>query len=129
MKKVIILLSLLGASLVTHASPALMIGVSLSFNGDFGITGKVISSDKEDKAIAALGATYYPNAAKKLGIDLSAGYTKSNVAGTIGWDFLQKNGVGSLGYVNTKKTNSTTRPGGTGGGTGGTGGTGNTGGA
>ena len=117
-------LALLGLlPFAAQANPAAFVGLSYSFGGSSGVglTVKVLSDDKEDQAVAALGATYYPTAVNKFGIDLSAGYTFNNAAALVGWDFLQKSVQVSGGWADIEddNSNSTVTTGGGGGGGGG----------
>lgn len=83
-----------------QADPAAFVGISYSFGGPgVGISVKVLSDDEEDQAVAALGATYYPMAVNKFGIDLSAGYAFDDAAVLVGWDFLQKSVQVSAGWA------------------------------
>lgn len=104
-------LALLGLlPLTAQADPAAFVGISYSFGGaGVGISVKVLSDDKEDQVVAALGATYYPMAANKFGIDLSAGYTFNDAAVLVGWDFLQKGVQVSAGWADIEddKSNAT----------------------
>ncbi|MCF6354215.1 MAG: hypothetical protein L3J26_03790 [Candidatus Polarisedimenticolaceae bacterium] len=101
----LVLLGLL--PLTAQADPAAFVGVSYSFGGGgVGITVKVLSDDEEDQAIAALGATYYPIATNKFGIDLSAGYAFDGAAVLVGWDFLQKGVQVSAGWADTENDKS-----------------------
>ena len=53
-------------------------------------------------AAAALGVAYYP-AEKKFGADIGAAYVGNNVAGTLGWDFMNKQAQIGVGYANSKR--------------------------
>ncbi|MBL1319478.1 MAG: hypothetical protein COA63_000260 [Methylophaga sp.] len=109
-------LALLGLlPLTAQADPAAFVGISYSFGGSgVGISVKVLSDDEEDQAVAALGATYYPMAANKFGIDLSAGYAFDDAAVLVGWDFLQKSVQVSAGWADIEdddsSNSSTTAP-------------------
>jgi hypothetical protein len=83
------------------ADPAAFVGVTYSFGGNFGVTAKVLSSDHEDNGVLAVGATWYPGAAKQFGLDVSAGYAGDNAAALIGWDFLQQKAQFSAGWADT----------------------------
>lgn len=88
--------------LTSYADPAAFVGINYAFgsggNG-FGIGVKVLSDDKDERAVAALGATYYPFAANKFGLDVSAGYAADDAAVLVGWDFLQKGVQVSAGWA------------------------------
>ncbi len=102
----IALLSIL--PLTAYAQPAAFVGISYSFGGSgIGLSVKVLSDDEEDQAVAALGASYYPFAVNKFGLDIGAGYTFNNAAALVGWDFLQKSVQVSGGWADIEDDNST----------------------
>lgn len=107
-------LSLFGATLLASqsvtADPAAFIGVTYSFGGNVGITAKVLSDDKSDNGVAALGATYYFGSPTPWGLDLSAGYAFDNAALLFGYDFLQKQATGSVGWADTEDEKGSSRP-------------------
>lgn len=89
-----------------QADPGVMLGVAYSFGGpgsmnNLGITSKVLSSDKEDKWVGALGVTFYPWSDKRLGLDLSGGYNFQDSAALIGYDFLKRAPQISGGWSHT----------------------------
>lgn len=89
-----------------QADAGVMLGVAYNFGGqaslnNLGFTAKVLSSNEEDKWVAALGATLYPWSDKLLGIDLSGGYNFQNSAVLIGYDFLKGQPQISGGWSNT----------------------------
>ncbi len=95
--------ALLAAGSASHADPGVMIGLSYNFGGTFGITAKVLSSDRRDRAVAAAGVSYFPLASgQKFGVDVGAGYNFTNSNATVGWDFLNRQVQGSVGYVDTR---------------------------
>lgn len=93
-------------SFTVQAGPAAFVDISYHFGGKAGITAKVLSSDKADKAVAALGATYYFNAKAPLGVDLSLGYAFENAAALVGYDFLQKQPAISAGWADVDDNDS-----------------------
>jgi hypothetical protein len=106
MKNTILLtLSILFAS-TAQADPAGMLGLSYSFNGEFGVTAKILSSSDEDEFVAAVGATYYPFADKSFGLDAGVGYTVEDAATVLSWDFLQEAAQISIGYADTDSDDS-----------------------
>ncbi|MFW5425836.1 MAG: hypothetical protein ACKE8G_04585 [Methylophagaceae bacterium] len=114
-------LALLGLLPFTaQADPAAFVGISYSFGGSgVGISVKVLSDDEEEQAVAALGATYYPTATNKWGMDLSAGYAFDDAAVLVGWDFLQESVQVSAGWADIEdddSNHSSTASGGGGGG-------------
>ncbi len=88
-----------------QADPAAFIGLSYTFSGNAGISAKVLSDDEENNAVVAAGATYYPFAQNKFGLDVSAGYAFDNTAALIGYDFLQHSVQGSVGWADTENEN------------------------
>ena len=105
MKK--IALALLGAALIgssaATAGPAAFVGISYTIGSNtVGITGKILTSDTEEKLVGAAGATYYFGTDSSFGIDVSGGYTFSNAAVLVGYDFLRKNTQISAGWADIK---------------------------
>jgi hypothetical protein len=84
------------------ADPAAFLGIGYTFGGNFAVTAKVLSSDKEDNGVLAVGASWYPFAANTYGMDISAGYAADNSAILAGWDFLQQKGQVSAGWADTE---------------------------
>ncbi|GEM_PF-2109054 len=81
-----------------------MLGICHNFGGSTGVTLKILSTNKQDKAVVALGVSYFPNhAANKLGLDLGLGYNFRRGAATVGWDFLHNEVQGAIGFSDTKK--------------------------
>jgi hypothetical protein len=102
MKKTVSAMSILLLSASpAFADPGVFLGLTYNFNGSFGIAFKVLSTNKQDRAAAALGATYFPKTGK-FGLDAGVGYVFKNGAITFGWDFLNKTPQIGLGYIKTK---------------------------
>ncbi len=97
--KVVPALLLMGLSSNAFSGATYLAGISYTFSGEFGVTIKALSDDKESRTVASVGATYYPFAATPYGIDLGAGYTYNDAAATISWDFIQKSIQFSGGYA------------------------------
>jgi hypothetical protein len=106
MKKLILAAALgLGAT-GAHADAGFMVGVSYNFDGraapsGLGFTAKVLTSDKEDKWVGAAGVTLLPWAQRRVGVDVSAGYTFDNSTVLVGYDFLQQAPQVSAGWSDT----------------------------
>ena len=89
------------------ANPVAMVGLSFNFGGrvvdeTIGLTFKVVSSDRQDRAVVAAGVTYFPWAPKQnFGLDISTGYNFDKVTALVGYDLLNKKPQVSLGYTNT----------------------------
>lgn len=100
------ILSLLATN-AALADPAVMLGVSVNFGGGSaispGITAKVLSSDEQDQAVAAAGVSFFPLAASRFGVDVSAGYNFNEGTALIGYDFLNQQIQVSGGWVNTRE--------------------------
>lgn len=94
-----------------QADAGVMLGVAYNFGGpaslnNLGFTAKVLTSNEEDKWVAALGATFYPWSGKQFGLDLSGGYNFQDSAAMIGYDFLKREPQISGGWSNTDKKDS-----------------------
>lgn len=98
-----------------QADAGVMLGVSYNFSGpaslnNLGFTAKVLSSDKEDKWVGALGVSFYPWSDKQLGLDLSGGYNFEDSALLIGYDFLKGAPQISAGWSNTDDDDNNRQP-------------------
>jgi hypothetical protein len=99
-----------------QADAGAMVGVAYNFGGpaslkNLGFTAKVLTSDREDKWVAALGATLYPWSDKLLGLDVSGGYNFEDSAVLIGYDFLKGQPQISGGWANTDDDSSSIQEG------------------
>jgi hypothetical protein len=104
MHKLTIAMGLLASATSTYAEPGYMLGISHDFGGATGVTFKVLSTNRQDKALVAAGVSYFPGGGdQKFGIDLSAGYNFRRAAATVGWDFLQQKLQVAVGVSDTKK--------------------------
>lgn len=106
MKKTLFALFLGTLAAGPQADTGVMVGVDYSFTGqaslkNLGFTAKLLSSNKEDKWVGALGATLYPWSDKSLGLDLSGGYNFQDSSILIGYDFLKGTPLISGGWTNT----------------------------
>lgn len=89
-----------------QAEVGMMVGVAYNFGGqaslkNLGFTAKILSSDKEDKWVGALGVTFYPWSNQRFGMDVSAGYNFQDSAALIGYDFLKGEFQLNGGWANT----------------------------
>ena len=82
-------------------NPAAMFGVTYNFNGGFGLSLRVVSSNEEDKPVLSAGVSYYPMT-EKFTFGLGGGYVFKNGAATLEWDFLNSMPEFSFGYVDTE---------------------------
>ncbi len=97
MRRAALIFFILGGTI--FSKPSFMGGVTYTFNGDFGVTLKVLSSDKDKGVVFGVGGTYYPTRNKnQFGLDADIGYQQDNMAIMGGWDFLQKSANISAGY-------------------------------
>lgn len=87
-----------------NADALVMIGISYNFGGETGISFKVLSSERRDETVGAIGVTYFPGAKSRAwGVDTSVGHTFHNGAVTIGYDWLNEQVQASVGAANTKE--------------------------
>ncbi len=95
---------LLGSSISAMADTGVFVGVVYDFgsNAGPGLSVKLVSDDEEDKAVAAIGVSYFPSSARRIGVDLSAGYTFNNGLVTAGYDFVNRAPQFGLGYMDTR---------------------------
>ena len=123
--KSVIVLSLAIASIATastadqiqqtpsnDSNPVAMVGIAFNFGGkiskeSLGLTVKILSSDRQDRFVAAAGVTYFPWAPNKFGLDIGGGYNFEKVTALVGYDLLNKKPQASLGYTNTYKPEAT----------------------
>ena len=87
MKRYTVAAGLLASCSWVQASPGFMIGISYNFGGSVGVTAKVLSSNRENRAVAAVGASYlFGESKSKFGVDLGAGYNFKHATATVGWE-------------------------------------------
>jgi len=103
MKKMLLTAALVASSLPAVADPAAFAGITYGFGGQdtFGFTVKVVSSDEEDKAVAAAGVSYYPNTSK-TGFDVGVGRNFDKSGLILGYDVVNEMTTFSAGWVDTK---------------------------
>ncbi len=97
------------------SNPVAMVGIAFNFGGksskeSLGLTVKILSSDRQDRFVAAAGVTYFPWAPNKFGLDIGGGYNFEKVTALVGYDLLNKKPQASLGYTNTYKPNAAAAP-------------------
>jgi len=99
----------LGASSSVMADAGVFVGVVYDFGSksDVGFSVKLVSDDETDKAVGAIGVSYFPASANKLGADISIGYAFDDVLDnalvTVGYDIFNKKPQVGLGYMDTKR--------------------------
>ena len=112
MKRYTVAAGLLASCTWAHADPGFMIGLSYNFGGSLGVTAKILSTNKQEKAVAAVGVSYlFGESKSKFGVDLSGGYNfKHDVTATLGWDFMNSQVQTAVGVSSTKKKHSSSTP-------------------
>ena len=112
MKRYTIAAGLLASCTWAQADPGFMLGLSYNFGGSIGVTAKVLSSNKQEKAVAALGVSYlFGSSPSRFGFDLGAGYNfKRDVTATLGWDFMNSQVQAAVGVASTKKKRDSSDP-------------------
>ncbi len=97
------------ASTSVMADAGVFVGIVYDFGPkpDIGLSLKVVSDDETGKAVGALGVSYFPKSANRLGADISIGYTLDDVFDdsviTVGYDIFNKKPQVGIGYMDTKK--------------------------
>jgi hypothetical protein len=91
---------------LAHAEMGLFVGVTYQFTdkGGLGFTVKALNTRQEDKAVAAVGTSFFPGAPhQRFGLDVSLGYQGSNIAALVGYDLLNQRPNLSGGWSDTRK--------------------------
>lgn len=90
------------ASAPAFADPTAMIGVSFTFGGSqagqLGISGRILSDDRRDVWVGAIGLTYYPGT-NDFGFDAGVGYNFGNTPLTLTYDFMNEGLQVGLGWA------------------------------
>ena len=111
MKRFTVAAGVLASCTCAQAGPGLMLGICYNFGGSAGVTLKILTTNKQDKAVLAAGVSYFPSdATNQLGLDVDAGYNYRRSAATLGWDFLHSDVQAAVGYSATKKPPAPTPP-------------------
>ena len=108
-KRLLLTTTLLLGTTSAYAGPGLFLGVSYNFGGSFGVSLKVLSTNREHRGAVAAGVSYFPST-RKFGADAGVGYLFNNGAVTGGWDFLNSTPTFGLGFVNTKSRDTVVPP-------------------
>jgi len=108
MNKTFLAAALSVCAMGAQADAGYMLGVSYSLDGqasmkNLGFTAKVLTSDREDKWVGAAGASLFPWADRKLGLDVGAGYTFEDSTALVSYDFLQAKPQVSYGWTDTNR--------------------------
>ncbi len=109
MKRWLIALLLLCAAPFARAEAGVFLGLSVQLGSgmsaqDFGLTAKVVSSKREDRAVLGGGISFYPfgPGSTRVGLDIGAGVQGRSSGAIVGYDLLLGRPSFSAGYVNTK---------------------------
>ena len=108
MKKWVVAMGLVSLCSLAHAESGVFLGLSMQLGGnisarDIGVTAKVVSSNREDRAVLGGGINVYPfgSGPTRIGIDVGAGYQGSRFGAMVGYDLLLGRPTLNAGYVNT----------------------------
>jgi hypothetical protein len=103
MKKLLATTLLLAVTSAAIAEPALMLGVSHNFGGATGITLKLLSSNREEKAALAVGVSYAPGReASRWSWDTGVAYNFKSSALVLSYDWVPGETQLSFGVANLK---------------------------
>lgn len=108
MKKWLVAMGLVSLCSLAQAESGVFLGLSMQLGGnisarDIGVTAKVVSSNREDRAVLGGGINVYPfgSGPTRIGIDVGAGYQGSRFGAMVGYDLLLGRPTLNAGYVNT----------------------------
>jgi hypothetical protein len=111
MKKLLMTTAIVGSltAAPVFADPTLMIGLSWTFGGgaqqgELGLSGRILSDDKRDEWVGAIGGTYYPGSGK-FGIDVGIGYTFTKTPMTLSYDLVNNQALLGLGWADLTDSN------------------------
>lgn len=88
--------------------PSVMLGVAFNFGGgaansNVGITLKLLHSDRRNRAVGAVGVTFFPwGDDVAFGLDAGIGYNFRNGAAVVSYDFLNASPQFSAGWAHTR---------------------------
>lgn len=103
MKQLFVTTFLFAATTAATAGPALMLGVSHNFGGATGITLKLLSTNREDKAALAVGVSYAPGReAQRWSWDTGVAYNFKRSSLVLSYDWVPRQTQLSLGLSNLK---------------------------
>lgn len=104
MKKLLVSTAMVGslASVPAFADPTVMLGLSWTFggsqSGQLGVSARILSDDRRDEFVAAIGGTYYPGA-NAFGLDVGVGYNWDNHPFTLTYDVLNEGWSVAMGWA------------------------------
>jgi hypothetical protein len=103
MKKLLATTLLLAATTSAIAEPVLMLGVSHNFGGATGITLKLLSTNRQEKAALAVGASYAPSReASRWSWDTGLAYNFKSTSLVLSYDWVPGETQLSFGLANLK---------------------------
>lgn len=103
MKRLIATTLLLTSGVSAFAKPALMLGVSHNFGGATGITLKVLSTNRQEKAALAVGVSYAPGReASRWSWDTGLAYNFKSTSLVLSYDWVPGETQLSFGVANLK---------------------------
>lgn len=89
---------------VALAEGTVMLGLSVNFGAgkdpSVGVTAKVLSDNKRDSVVGAAGVSYFFDNGGYFGVDAGLGYTFTQGAAVLSYDFLNKRPQLSAGWAN-----------------------------
>lgn len=106
MKRLFVVMVLIMVPMSASAGAGVMFGIAFNFNGDLGVSVKLLSSDRQDRFVGVGGVTWFPTGANPIGVDVGLGYNFRNAAVTAGWDIVNAEFQVGAGYVDTTKKRS-----------------------
>lgn len=104
MKKLMISTAMAGslATCPAFADPTVMLGLSWTFggsqSGQLGVSARILSGDRRDEFVAAIGGTFYPGA-DAFGLDVGVGYNWDNHPFTLTYDVLNDGWGLAIGWA------------------------------
>lgn len=103
MKQFVVTAALLVCGSTAIADPAVMLGVSYNFGGATGITLKLLSTNREDKAAVAVGVSFAPGReAKRWSWDTGLAYNFKSTSLVLSYDWVPGEAQLSFGPANLK---------------------------
>lgn len=100
--------TLLLAVTTAIAEPALMLGVSHNFGGATGITLKLLSTNRQEKAALAVGVSYAPGReASRWSWDTGLAYNFKRTSLVLSYDWVPGEAQLSFGLANLKAPSTT----------------------
>ncbi|MCU0926142.1 MAG: hypothetical protein MUF44_08895 [Hydrogenophaga sp.] len=103
MKKFVVTAALLVCGSTAIAEPAVMLGVSYNFGGATGITLKLLSTNRQDRAALAVGVSFAPGReANRWSWDTGLAYNFKSTSLALSYDWVPGEAQLSFGPANLK---------------------------